>query len=345
MRMVPPRCPNRACPRHESPTPGFYHRHGSYKPRCRRSPVPRFRCLSCGKTFSRQTFRHSYRDKRPDCNARLFEFLASGVGLRQSARMLRLDVHSVQDKFRKMARTCHRLHRNLAPRLPADRTYVLDEEESYEKASIRPLTVPILIERESYFVVATMVGPIRRLAAEGTARRIRQQRDEAARGIRRDRSRLCVRATLRQLRSRIGGERVRLWSDEKASYATLGREVFGEGFSHATTSSRLVRRAFNPLFPINLTVAMSRDNCGRLRRQSWLISEKRRCLQLQLGLFAAYRNYVRKRHNKDAEDETPGVLLGLLPRALRPAEVLAWRQDWGPRSIHPMSRSGLAAVA
>ena len=25
-------------------------------PRCRRRPVPRFRCLSCGRTFSRQTF-------------------------------------------------------------------------------------------------------------------------------------------------------------------------------------------------------------------------------------------------------------------------------------------------
>ena len=30
--------------------------------------------------------------------------------------------------------------------------------------------------------------------------------------------------------------------------------------------------AYSALFPINTTIAMSRDNCGRLRRRSWLES-------------------------------------------------------------------------
>ncbi len=302
--------------------------------------MPRFRCRVCRRTFSRQTFRVDYRDKRPECNVALFWSLASSSGLRQAGRELGLGVGAVQRKFRKLARTCRGMHRNLCTSLPADRTFVLDEEESYEKASIRPLTMPVVIDKDSYFVVATMTGPIRRLAPVGTTRRFAQERDEQRHGPRRDRSHRCVGAVLRRLGSLLHGGALTLLSDEKASYGTLATATFGDAVTHRTYSSKLVRNAANPLFPINLTLAMSRDNCGRLRRNSWLVTEKRRCLQLHLHLFTAYRNYVRRRHNGDGENETPAALLGLLPRRLAVREVLAWRQDWGARSIPPMSRDG-----
>jgi len=271
--------------------------------------------------------------------------LVSGTGLRQAARMLRLDIHAVQEKFRKIARTCRWLHRNLGAQLPPGRIYVLDEEETFEKASIRPLTMPVLMDKESYLVVATAVGSIRRLAQPGTRRRRRQDRAEAAAGRRRDRSRRCVRAVLRNLRSRVASGSIELLSDEKPSYRQLGSEVFGSSFRHSTTASTLARGTFNPLFPINMTLAMTRDNCGRLRRRSWLVTEKRRCLQFHLHLFTAFRNYVRRRHNKDESHETPAFFLGWLPRALRVSEVLGWRQDWAQLSIHPTSRSARRAVA
>ncbi|MFO1076831.1 MAG: hypothetical protein U1E73_03795 [Planctomycetota bacterium] len=46
------------------------------------------------------------------------------------------------------------------------------------------------------------------------------------------------------------------------------------------------------------------------------MTEKRRCLQLHVHIFVAYRNYVRRRHNDDGIDDTPAALLGLLPRRL-----------------------------
>jgi len=345
MRFRPPRCPYPACVQHANPGVRFWIRHGSYLPRCRRRPVPRFRCRSCLRTFSRQTFRHDYRDRRPHCNADLLWELVNCTGLRQSARRLGLGVGSIQRKFRKIARTCRRLHRNLCPTLPAGRSFLLDEEESYEKASIRPLTVPILMDKETYFLVATMTGPIRRMAPVGTARRRRQDRDEANRGKRRDRSRACVRATLRSLRRRIGDGHLTLLTDRKASYRTLAMETFGSACTHLTTSSKRARDEFNPLFMINHTITMTRDNCGRLRRETWLNTEKRRCLQFHLHLFTIYRNYVRARTNKDPKTHTPAVLLGLLPRPLSMSEIVAWRQDWGPRSIHPISQTAARTVA
>ncbi len=345
MSFVPPRCPHGSCPNHSRPRAGFYRNHGYYRPRCRRRPVPRFRCRFCLRTFSRQTFRYDYRDRYPHTNAPLFALLTGGVGLRQAGRTLGLDVHSVQDKLRKLGRHCQQLHDNLSPSLPSERTYLLDEEETYEGASIRPLTMPVMIERDTWFVVATAVGSIRRAAPAGTARRRRQAEDERKHGRRRDESSRRVRETMKQLQRRLPAGRFVLQTDQKASYATIAHGLFGSRVRHETTSSRRVRTTHNPLFPINVTLAMTRDNCGRLRRRSWLVTKKASRLRAHLHVFTVYRNYVRYRFNTDRAHECPAWFLKLLPRALRSREVLAWRQDWQQTSIHPISRSGRRCIA
>ena len=336
----PPFCPNPRCKHHHDRAGWRFQRRGSYRPKCRRFPIARFLCLSCRRTFSRQTFRIDRGDRRPETNVRIFEMLASGVGLRQTARVLGLNPQSVQDKLGKYGRALGQMHDNLCQRLPAGRTYVLDEEETFEQKSIRPLTVPFALEADTWFVVATEVGSIRRLAAEGTARRRRQDRDEKLHGRRPDQSRQCVKQVLEKLRDRLPDGVLTLRSDEKGSYATLVVELFGVRALHLTTSGRDPRTRFNPLFAINVTITMSRDNNGRLRRKSWLVTKLAEKLRRQLAIFLAYRNYIRQRHNTDPREDSPAKLLGLLPRALTWREVLRWRQDWGQRSIHPMSRSG-----
>jgi len=341
---VPPRCPYRGCEKHLQPSPGFCRKRGFYRPACRAEPVQRYLCKTCERSFSRQTFRHDYRDRRPDDNEPLFFLLTSGVGMRQCGRVLDMAATSVQRKKLKMARTCACLHENLCPSLPAGRTWLLDEEETCEGASIRPLTMSVLIDGATWFVVATAVGSIRRLAEPGTARRVRQDREEQQRGARPDQSAACVRKVLETLACKVPTGSIFLRTDQKASYATIARGVFGDRLVHTTTASTLVRDTHNPLFAINVTMAMTRDNCGRLRRRSWLLTKKAERLQNHLLLFTVYRNYVRRRFNRDQEADTPAKILGLLPRNLRKHEVLAWRQDWGIHSIHPMSTTGERTV-
>jgi transposase-like protein len=341
----PPRCPNTACRNHTEPKGRFYWRHGHFVAACRPEPVPRFRCRSCGKGFSRQTFRHDYRDHRPPSNELLFQLVCSGIGMRQSGRMTKLTVSAVQMKMRKIGRTCRWLHRNLCRNLPTDRVYLLDEEESYETASIRTLTVPIVIEHESWFVVTAGVASTRRLAAAGTERRALQDREELRKGRRRDRSRACVRVALGRLSQALSPGPFVLRTDEKSSYRKIAKEVFGSRVCHETTHSTVARTKFNPLFAINTTMAMTRDGCSRLRRESWLASKRGKYLRLALYIFIAFRNYARLRFNRD-KDKTlsSAAQLGLLPRALEIREILAWRQDWGLRSVHPMSSSGRRTV-
>ncbi len=338
---TPPRCPNRRCPMHLRPLPAFYIRRGSYQPRCRELPVQRFRCRACKRNFSRQTFRLDYRDKRPECNEQVLKLLVSATGLRQIGRVTRLSVHGVQYKFRKIARGMRQMNRNLLRRLPAKRfAFLLDEFETFEHSSILPLTVPTLIDRESFAILAVAVAPIRRVSKLGSPRRNWLMRHEREHGKRPDRSRACVRKVLGRLQRLLGNLPADMITDEKPLYAALLRRMFRGQVAQQTVSSRQPRTTYNPLFRINLTEEMLRDNVGRMRRRSWLVSKNQKQLRAHLEVYAAWRNWHRRRTNEDPEHRTPGVVIGLAERSFSYGEMLAWRQDWRDRSIYPTCTSG-----
>jgi len=280
-----------------------------------------------------------YRDHRPDLNARLFQSLASGVGLRQTSRNLRLSRRCTELKFRKIARHLRRLNLNLRSALPEGSAFQLDELETYEgRRNTRPLSVPVVIETRTRFIVWAESATIRPRGKMTSARRLAIRQGEARFGLRRDRSRRSVRRALIRAADLARSLRgVFFDSDQKASYVGLASSVFGRSrLVHRRTSGRLPRTTANPLFPINHTEAMARDLTGRLRRESWLVSKKRRYLDLGLQLFMAYRNLVRRRFNFDRE--SPAELLGFAPRRITEVETLGWRQDWGRESIHPLAR-------
>lgn len=341
----PPRCPNRRCPMHAAPKPGFYKHRGSYWPKCRSEPVPRFKCRVCERGFSRQTFRIDRGDHRPECNARLVECLVSGVGLRQSGRIVDLSAHGVQYKFRKLALAIRRLNRNLLRQLPkAGGTYLLDEMETFEQTTILRLTMPVLMERTSYAILAVDTAPIRRVPPKGCRRRRWLDRHEAEHGRRPDRSAQRLKRVFGRFRRMLVGSAAELITDQKALYARQVRSVVGEHVHHTTVPSTRPRTVYNPLFPINLTDAMLRDNNGRLRRRSWLHTKKEEFLRAQLELFVAYRNWHRRRSNGEPPDRTPGVVLGIAERSFTFAELVAWRQDWRERSPHPTSDDASRAI-
>jgi hypothetical protein len=222
--------------------------------------------------------------------------------------------------------------------------FVLDEEETFETSSIRRVDIAMAVEQESWFIVATATGSLRRLAKPGTARRRWQERDEQRHGKRPDESSQCVRSVLAALRRKVGDRAIVLHTDQKASYQRIAKEVFGDLVRHERTSGKAPRTPWNPLFPINSMQAISRDLVGALRRQSWLHAKKASKLPARLAIFVSIKNYQRKRFNRDKEPKSPAVHLNLLPRSLSIQEAIRWRQDWGDRSIHPLSLDGRRSV-
>ncbi len=147
----PLRCPRSTCPAHKIeryPDEKFFIRKGYYRPKCRAHPVPRFKCKKCSLGFSRQTFRQDYRDHKPHLNARLLELLAHGLGLRQSAMILKMSRRCTEMKARKLSKHLRDLNRNMLDQFPEGCSLQMDEMETFEnERTVCPLTLPIVIEQ------------------------------------------------------------------------------------------------------------------------------------------------------------------------------------------------------
>jgi transposase-like protein/IS1 family transposase len=327
----PPRCPWTTCRYHRRPPRNFCIGHGSYVARCRSHPVPRFLCRACGRSFSRQTFRADYFQKKPHLNAAFLQLMVACVGQRQAARALGTARRTVEHRFQWLARHAGGFQDNRLNRATLVGPFQLDELESFEANRYQPVTVPVLIDRRTLFVIATAVGPLRRKGRMRPEQKRRRAAHEAQHGRRPTRSDAVVRRVLARLRRAAAPQAaVVLDSDQKPSYGRIGRALFGTRFRWRPHPARARRDTSNPLFPINHTNARLRHYLSRLRRRTWCVSKRGSRLQGHLQIAALWANYCRGITNKTRT--SPAQALGLAPRAYRAEEVLGWREDWGARS-------------
>jgi len=329
MRFEPTRCPLPGCP---SLRTG--HRRWCFKGRYRRAcdgrSVQRFLCLECHRTFSVQTFRVDYRLRRPDLTHSLFGPLVSKVTHRQAARVLGCDRKTVAHRLQLLGEHCRSFHFWRLERARGQRgltgIFQLDELETFEHSRrLAPVTLPVLIERKSYFVMDLQSAPLPCRGRLSKADRERKAEREKANGSRRSGSRVAVDRCLETL-ERFHAERavVRVHTDRKSSYRCLLARRFGERLDHGRHDSRAKRDYRNPLFPINHTLAMMRDGISRLVRRSWAASKLRERLERHAWIWAVWRNYVRGITNL-APRTSPAMAIGVESRPWTMARVCAWR--------------------
>jgi transposase-like protein len=331
VRFEPPRCPHDDCP---SITSG--HRRWCFKGRypraCDGRTVQRFLCLECHRTFSTQTFRVDYRLKLPRLNLELIGPFVSKVTHRQAARILGCSRKTIAHRLQLLGAHCRDFHRW---RLSIARArgglvgrFQLDELETFEHSRrLSPVTMPVLIERKSYFIVDLKTAPLPCRGRLSEKDRRKKKEREAGWGVRRSGSREAVEKcfdTLARLHVRRGP--VLVETDMKPSYRTILTKRFGSRLAHQRHSSKAKRDYSNPLFPINHTLAMMRDGISRLVRRNWGASKLRERLELHTWIWVVWRNYVRGITNESPR-VTPARVLGVEKQRWLPSEIGAWRVD------------------
>ena len=332
---LPPHCPYTVCRSFAEPDPGFFVRAGRYQPHCRPHQVPRFRCRSCGRRFSRQSFRADWRQKKPYLNATLLRLIVSCVGQRQAARALGVARRTVERRVRWLAAHASAFQEEGLRHAVLAGPFQLDEMESFEANRYQPVTVPVLIDRKSLFIVATAVGPLRRKGRMTPQQKRRRAEHEAVHGRRRAGSLRAVRRVLDRLVPLTEDQPVVLESDHKPLYGQLGRGMFGSRFAWRTHSASARRDRGNPLFPINHTNARLRHFLARLRRRTWCVSKSRAALEGHLHIAALWANWCRGITNRT--QITPAQALGLATRPYRAEELLAWKLLWPTPTPSPWS--------
>lgn len=326
----PPFCPIAACPSENKGVQFQYQRFGRYRRACDGAWVQRFRCVVCERGFSTQTFKSNYRYRIPFLHHHLVHSLCSRVSRRQAARVFSVNRKTIERRFNRMAEVGSDFHlaqlQGCRARGGITGVFQLDELETFEhNRKLKPVTMSVLIDRRTYFVVHSRAGslPPRRPLKPWQSKRL--AKIEAKEGKRRSQSRACIRQSFEALNQLLAPEApVILQSDRKRTYPTeCRRATRGRTFIHRTTSSRIRRNYQNLLFPINHTFAMMRYGISGLVRRSWTAFKTMRGLERHAAIWIAYRNYVLGVTNKTKT--TPAEAAGICEGRWSLKSLFRWR--------------------
>jgi hypothetical protein len=341
-RFSPPGCPRPDCRFHRRDPPrGFCRFLRLYSTLGHPEGIPLYFCFGCERSFSARRFLVEFHLHKPQLTPWAIDQLVSSVSLRQAARHGKLSRASLERRLRRFGNHGQRLLRHTVRKGPRlEGIFQMDEAESFERSRLEePLTLPVLIERESRLAIAAAVGT---LTPRGS-RRAKEKEGEKDLRRRRSQSNRVVARCLERLVRAVGREGgALLMTDQKPSYPAILRRFNSWGrVKHARCSGKLPRGKRNPLFPINHTLAMIRDGLSRLRRRTWCHSKRRLRLWQHLGIYFAWKNFVRVRFNGD--QKTPAQFAKVVARRWSRSELVRWRLDLGPVSISPLGKAPAGA--
>ena len=323
---VPPHCPWPECPEHRSEggTSSFrFHRHASYRRAAAPQRVPRFRCLSCRRTFSRATFSTTYYAKRPKVHSWIALLLQGSSANRQIARALGCAHSTVGRVLARLGRHCMLLLRKALHEIAAvSEPLVVDHFESFEISQDLPFAIGTVVGHRSWFVYA--LDP----AIHGRGGRLSEaQRDRLAQ---------------RKIRQRHGGYRgsfarlldvlsentpatcpLTLYTDGHASYAQALRD-------HPASSRFRLLATSNPkrgpkgtprsvearerdarMFPSDQWHALVRHTAKHHTRETIAFPRRLNAALERAFVHVAWRNFVKRRSERRPDPRTPAMLLGL----------------------------------
>jgi len=260
----------------------------------------------------------------------IFGGLTSKVSQRQLARMLGCNYKTIARRLDLFGEHCRRFHKHQLNRVTQNGgvpsgIYQLDEMETFETdRRIQPVTIPILIERNSYFVIHAETADLPARGRLSKYHQIKKIEYEHKFGKRKSGSRAAVLSTLRSLET-FASRSIAFQCDKKSTYKTLLGKLYKGRISEFSTSlSSDPRCPGSRLFPINQTLAMMRDGVSRLVRRSWCHAKKRSSIDKHLWIWIVWRNYIRPITVRNL-DETPAMVAEVCTDPWKKADVLRWR--------------------
>ena len=363
----PPFCPWPECAGHRRAGHGYRcDRFGFYATR-RRWKIPRFRCRTCRRTFSRQSFATSYYLKRPELLVPAASGLVAGSAHRQIARSLGCAPSTITRLSARLGRHALLLQALALGELKGLVTepVAADHFETFEFSQDLPFGVLTLVGRASWFVYGLDPAPHERSGSRTPAQeaRLRARPRRAPRGGYRGSFRRGLDLLL-PLAPR--GRRLRLACDGKPEYleahtrhprrARLALAVHpnpkrGPKGSPRSPDARARDRA---LYPVDQLHALLRHSRADHKRETIAFGRRLNAIVERLFLAAAWRNFIKGRSERRPDPATPAMRVGLadepwtwrrlLSRRLFPERTILpglWGELYGRDWITPVLPANL----
>jgi transposase-like protein len=333
----PPFCPRETCVYHTQPEGFRYKKHTAYP--TRRGPdVPRFRCLECGRTFSRRTFSLAYWRKRPELLRPVAAGLQAGSGHRQLARTLgcapstvtRIAAFLGRHSILLLARALASLEGQL------DEPVVLDHFETFELTQDLPVGIATPVGAKSWFVYGIDPAPHARAGRRSRAQeRLRKKR--AKRPTRDGYLGSAKRVLARLLPLVAEGCQLHIISDGHPSYPQAVRQhPRAKDIQHeihpnpkrgpkGSPRSPIAKARDQAMFPVDLLHALLRHSLAAHKRETIAFGRRLNAIVERLFLAAIWRNFVKGVSERKNDPTTPAMRLGLTDRPWKWERVLGRR--------------------
>ena len=220
----------------------------------------------------------------------LFRLVNSAVSQRRAAKILGLHQKTVARKIIRLSTFAEQNlladHRNLTVKKA-----IFDEMETFEHTKMKPLSIAVAVEEPTRRLLAMQV-------AQMPAKGLLAERSRKKYGVREDKRPKALRSMLQTLKKH-GIKGLELKSDKCPRYPAAVREILGPDIDYRQFEGRrgcvvgqgeLKAGGFDPLFSLNHTCAMTRDNLKRLSRRTWCTTKRPDMLQHLLNLYMCYHN-------------------------------------------------------
>lgn len=331
-RFRPPHCPWKDCVDHLTRGRYLAARKGSYRRiRDPHRAIPRFRCPTCGRTFSREAFATSYYLKRPELLLPVANLLVSGCAHRQIARHLGCAASTVTRLSVRLGKHARLFQEFLLADVEIHEPVVLDHFETFVRSQQERLGIATVVGQDSWFVYSLQSAGYLRLKGRSRRKRAlkRQPIHPEPRGV--------LDSTLKTLeillrRSRTGLDLV---SDDHPAYRSAVQRLTAcrrirhtihanpdRSPGHDKTLARARDRA---MFAVDLLHKLLRHSQAHHRRETIAFGRKRASVMGRAALFAVWRNMIKFVSERRPTPLTPAMRLGLSSRPWTWAEVFAER--------------------
>jgi transposase-like protein len=316
----PPFCPRPGCVHHGKPDGWTYRAHGFFERKAAPHRIRRFKCESCRRTFSTQTFDTTYWLKRPDLQRPLHGLMIGCAAFRQGARMLEVAASTLERQGSRLGRHCLLFQQLHGPKAAPSEPLVLDGLVTFEYSQYWPFELNLLIGQWSHFIYGFTESELRRSGSMREDQELRRTELEKAHG--RPHPGATARAVEQLLRLIVPPtDGPTLHTDEHAVYPQVARKVFPR-VRHFRTSSRAPRTHHNPLFPANLADLLIRHSSANHKRETIAFSKRRQGAVERKAVFQVWRNFIKKTSERKPRSRTPAHFLALTDGRLGLDELL-----------------------
>ena len=348
-------CPNQNCEHHAVTDPDktlpknlapknpvsdktarWFWRFGKRRTTAANARLQRFKCKSCGRSFTQTYYTLEYRLKKHCLHEPVFSYSNDNLTNRQISRRLSIAEATVRLRLQQLARCAMLKHTQLTATFTITEPLVYDGLENFAQSQYDPNNINHVIGRESYFMYDFGFSPLNRKGRKSD----RQKKIEG--NLEEHYGRYPVDAVYTNTRDvfkRVfakcrpsAGSPIELLSDQHYLYRrVLAREFRHIPIRHHQTSSLDTRTYKNNLFPVNHADMLVRHHSSAFRRETIAFSKNHLAMIDRYLLFMTFKNYFRPqfvkphKRNPGANTNSPAMAAGVVDKIFSFKEFFSQR--------------------